>query len=243
MCTVTFIPRRNEYDLAMNRDERIMRGTATVPSIFDHGSLKAVYPRDGEDGTWIAANSLGIAFTILNSNDVDTIHEKTRTRGCIIPAVVGSTCSEVAKSVLAELDLQGILPFRLVGFFPAKELVMEWHWDQMSLRRESHPWEIRQWCSSSLSDAEASSRRGSAFKNKVQECDGQSPGWLRGLHASHDPEHPHFSHCVHRGDVETLSYTELVCTSRNLECIYVSGSPCKKNGSVHRVSWTSEPQL
>jgi hypothetical protein len=236
MCTVTFVPHSDGFYLAMNRDERITRPTASPPGVFQQGSVEAIYPLDNEGGTWIAANSRGAAFTLLNWNDAQKLGEKRRTRGYVVPAVVSSDCSEAVQSTLSQLDLEGILPFRLVGFFPAGKDVIEWRGDQKSLERKSIPWTMRQWCSSSLSDAQASSTRGKMFEQKAKELDVGSLAWLRRLHASHDQGHNAFSHCVHRGNVETLSYTELICTDWTIECNYLSCSPCKAGQALHRVS-------
>ena len=236
MCTVTFIPRGNGFYVAMNRDEQIARPKAGAPAVFQYGGVESIYPLDFEGGTWIAANSRGVAFTLLNWNDAPILREKTRTRGCVIPAVASSDCGQAAHSALTQLDLEGILPFKLVGFFPEEEGVIEWRWDQRVLKRNLVPWDMRQWCSSSLSDAQASLRRALTFQRGVKECDCGSLAWLRRLHASHDQELDPFSHCVHRARVETLSYTELVCTPRNIECHYLDGSPCRVDGAIHRVS-------
>src|SRR5215471_18279185 len=156
MCTVTFVPRGDGFYLAMNRDERIERPSASPPVVFQQGSVETIYPLDSEGGTWIAANSNRVAFTLLNWNDAQILREKCRTRGNVVPAVINSNCSQVAQSTLCQLDLEGILPFRLVGFFSAEKGVIEWRWDQKSLERKSIPWAMRQWCSSSVSDAKAS---------------------------------------------------------------------------------------
>ena len=236
MCTVTFVPRSDGFYLAMNRDEQITRPSANPPAIFQQGGVENIYPLDNEGGTWIAANSRGAAFTLLNWNDTQKLGEKSRTRGCVVPAVVSSNCSEVAQSTLSQLDLDGILPFRLVGFFSAEKDVTEWRWNQRSLERKSIPWKMSQWCSSSLSDAKASSTRRKMLEQEAKELDAGSLTWLRRLHASHDQENRPFSHCVHRGNVETLSYTELICTDRAIECKYLSCSPCRADQAVHRVS-------
>jgi hypothetical protein len=236
MCTVTFVPRSDGFYLAMNRDEQITRPSANPPAIFQQGGVENIYPLDNEGGTWIAANSRGAAFTLLNWNDTQKLGEKSRTRGSIVPAVVSSNCSEVVQSTLVQLDLDGILPFRLVGFFSAQKDVTEWRWDQRSLERKSMRWTMRQWCSSSLSDAKASSTRGKMFEQEATELDAGSLAWLRRLHASHNQGNRSFSHCVHRGNVETLSYTELISSDRAIECNYLSCSPCRAGQAVHRVS-------
>ena len=237
MCTVTFIPRGDGFYVAMNRDERIARPSAKPPALFRQQSVESVYPVDSEGGTWIAANYMGIVFTLLNWNDAQVLREKGRSRGLVIPALVASNSSQAAESALGRLDLEGVLPFRLIGFFPKEKKIIEWRWEQKSIERRAFAWEIRQWCSSSLSDATAAATRKQVFEQKLAEGDFGSLTWLRQLHASHDDGHPPFSYCVHRKEVETVSYTELVCTTKGIECSYLRGNPC--NADVTRWSVSS----
>lgn len=227
MCTVTFIPRDDGFYVAMNRDERIARPSANPPALFKGQLVESIYPLDSEGGTWIAANSEGIAFALLNWNDTQVLREKGRTRGSVIPALLSSNCVQAAESALVRLDLDGILPFRLVGFFPTEKTVFEWRWDQRNIERRTSSWAVRQWCSSSLSDATATSRRKQLFEQKLTERHAGWLTWLRQLHSAHDDSHPLFSHCVHRQEVETVSYTELICTSMGTESHYLASSPCK----------------
>jgi hypothetical protein len=225
----------------MNRDELTARGIASPPAVFSQDGVATIHPRDGEGGTWIGANGWGIALALLNWNDAHILQEKSGTRGCVIPALIGSESSRTAESALQQLNLQGILPFRLVGFFPAEELVMEWRWNQRCGKNESHPWIMHQWCSSSLSDAKASAKRQIALRHALRESDAKTPSWLRRLHASHLQEHDPFSICVHREHVQTMSYTELICAPEHLDCNYVSGSPCGADNEVYCVWIKRQP--
>jgi hypothetical protein len=236
MCTVTFVPRNDGFYVAMNRDERIARPAANPPALFGQGLVESVYPLDSERGTWIAANRTGVAFALLNWNDTQVLYQKNRTRGSVIPALLSATCDHEVESVLRRLDLDGILPFRLVGIFPAEERVIEWRWDQKSIQGNIFSWTLRQWCSSSLSDAMATATRKQVLKQRLTECRFGSLTWLRQLHSSHDDSRPGFSHCVHRQEVQTVSYTELVCSSQGIACNYFAGNPCKKDETLHRVS-------
>ncbi len=236
MCTVTFIPGRDGYRIGMNRDERTSRPAASLPAIYEQGAIESIYPRDSEGGTWIGVNSVGNGFALLNWNDVPTLHAKLHTRGSLIPELIGSTDPAGAQSSLRSLDLQGILPFTLLGFFPEEKVALVWRWNQASLRSEFVPWQTRQWCSSSASDAQASRQRGKTLALALRESDIDSREWLRKLHGSHVAGDRAFSTCVHRGDVETVSYTELTCTDRHNECEYVVGSPCQAGAAMRCIS-------
>jgi hypothetical protein len=226
MCTLTFLPKENGYYLAMNRDERIARGVGSPPERVDLAGVKAVFPRDTEGGTWIAANDRGIAFALLNWNDVANSAGKLRSRGVVIPALLTSTSNREAHATFSQLDLRGLLPFRLIGIFPEEKQADEWRWDQTSLSYTSHSWNSRNWFSSSLSDENASLQRGAACQNAWNQADAGSLPWLRRLHASHDAATGPFSICVHRESVKTLSYTEFTCTETQMLCNYFPGSPC-----------------
>src|SRR5215470_12403069 len=235
MCTVTFIPHREGYRLGMNRDERTSRAIASPPAIFEHRGISSIYPCDAEGGTWIAANGWGIAFTLLNRNDTEALHAKVHSRGSVIPSLIDASDSKAAQFALCNLSLEGILPFTLLGFFPEEEVLLLWRWNQSSLESQSISWKLHQWCSSSLSDAQASLRRGEALALALRESHTGSQPWLRKLHGSHVPGDRAFSTCVHRADVETVSYTELTCTERRVECEYLIGSPCAVGAPAHRV--------
>ena len=220
----------------MNRDEKITRGHACSPAVNRNGTRRVVYPTDVEGGTWIAASDSGIAFALLNWNDAHRLHPQTNTRGNVIPAVITAASSQNADATLKHLDLAGILPFRLVGVFPAEKRIVEWRWNQNLLQHEAFAWYQRQWCSSSLSDAKATKRRGFSFARALGEADKGTITWLRRLHASHDDEERPLSTCVHRSDVKTLSYTEFSCTADAVHCDHLAGSPCSPANAMQSFS-------
>lgn len=220
----------------MNRDENITRGKASPPAVTDDRSTRALYPRDVEGGTWIAASDSGIAFALLNWNDADRLHSRTSTRGSVIPALLNTVSTSDAKPTLNNLELQGILPFRLIGLFPAEKQIVEWRWNQNSLEHAVFSWSQQQWCSSSLSDKQATTRRGLSHARALDEADRGSVNWLRRLHASHDEEERPLSTCVHRMDVKTVSYTEFICTPEVVHCSYLPGNPCSMKSAIQSSS-------
>jgi hypothetical protein len=234
MCTLTFIDRDNGYYLAMNRDERTSRGVADPPTLVDLGGSRSICPRDHAGGTWIAANEQGIAFALLNWNDVQPAGvppTASRSRGLVIPALVSFSSHPDVDTALRRLDLKDTLPFRLIGVFPGEAKIVEWRLGGKCLESEAHSWDSRShyhWFSSSLSDKQASALRGAACENEWDEngADAGSLPWLRKLHASHANGPGPFSVCVHRESVATLSYTEIVSSQEKVECNYFSGSPC-----------------
>jgi hypothetical protein len=227
MCTLTIITRDDGYLLGMNRDESIHRAEAAPPSVVRAGAISAIYPRDSAGGTWIAANQQGIAFALLNWNDVAQPSAKLHSRGEVIPALIGARSLAELNQQFQQLDLEGIHPFRLVGVFPSEQAIREWRWNGERMESRSPEWKSQHWFSSSLSDAEAEAMRGAACLHASHAPDAGTSAWLRRLHASHESGPGPFSLCVHREGVRTLSYTEVDCSRAKVEFLYAAGSPCE----------------
>ena len=229
MCTLSVITLDNGYLLGMNRDERIVRGAGERPEIHGLNGTTAIYPSDGTGGTWIAANEHGIGLALLNWNGV-VRHPldvgKVRSRGEIIPALGHSSRMTDLQLAFGLLDLERTPPFRLVGVFLSEQAIGEWRWDSFRLSFDAQGWHSRHWFSSSRSDRDAESLRGAACRNVENESDAGSVPWLRRLHASHVGGAGPFSLCVHRDDVKTLSYSEVMVTPGHVQMGHFRGSPC-----------------
>ncbi len=229
MCTLSVITRDNGYLLAMNRDEKIARGAGEGPEIQDLNGTTAIYPSDGAGGTWIAANEYGISLALLNWNDIvrrPLDISKARSRGEIIPALGSSSRMAELHAAFGVLDLERTLPFRLIGVFASEKAIGEWHWGSLQLTFHAQAWHSRHWFSSSLSDKQAESLRGTTCRDAQHESDAGSVPWLRRLHASHAGGPGPFSLCVHRKDVKTLSYSEIMVTSGQVQMGHFRGSTC-----------------
>lgn len=224
MCTVTFIPANDGYVLAMNRDERITRARAVPPDTENLKGTSAVFPRDAAGGTWIGVSEFGISFALLNQNDRGSGTAKVRSRGEIIPELLACPSAAEAGRIATAFDYRGMWPFRLVGVFHEKQLIKEWQWNGRELLSQTHDWGPRHWFSSSLSDEQAAQCRGEICRSAWNEADAGSLTWLRRLHQSH--ESGRFSICVHRDNVRTLSYSEIVWDRDRGRFSYFDGSPC-----------------
>jgi hypothetical protein len=229
MCTLSVVTRDDGYLLGMNRDERVERGAGLPPAAHEVGGVRAIYPTDGAGGTWIAANEDGVTLALLNWNHsaiprTDT--DKIRSRGLVIPAVIGSRSLAQFLAAMDVLELHGMLSFRLVGIFPSEKEICEWRWCSGQVELLHHRWELRHWFSSSLSDEQAESRRGAACQDAWTDPDAGSAQWLRRLHGAHGDSPGPFSICVHRSDVRTLSYSEIEYSPGRLRVGHFLGSPC-----------------
>jgi hypothetical protein len=226
MCTVTLVAQKNGYRLAMNRDERVARGAGTAPEAHKMNGIRVIYPNDGTGGTWIGTNEYGIALALLNWNQPPpSTRMEFESRGQVIPALLSLGNTTGLQAAASVLDLDRTRPFRLVGIFPAEEAIVELRWNSQNLEGLSHAWESQHWFSSGLSDEEAMCSRSRTCSEARTEPIASSSDWLRRLHASHNGG-PAFSLCVHRGEVATLSYTEVSCSSESVALEHFVGSPC-----------------
>jgi len=224
----------------MNRDEKIARSVGRLAEIHQLDGTTAIYPSDGTGGTWIAANEWGTTLALVNWNDIVRLSldsSKGRSRGQIIPALGSSSRRAEVHAAFGVLDLERIKPFRLIGVFPSEQAIGEWRWDSLQLTFQEHGWHSRHWFSSSLSDRQAESFRGAACHNAQKESDAGSAPWLRRLHASHAGVPGPFSLCVHRDDVKTLSYSEVMVTPTGVQMGHFRGSPCAM-ASIHPIEMT-----
>jgi Transport and Golgi organisation 2 len=228
MCTLTVLTREDGYLAGMNRDEKIARGAGFSPGIYQLHRKRAIYPEDGNGGTWIGVNQYGVSLALLNWNEVlpSVLDTSKHSRGQIIPALLGSASLAELESALAILDLKTISPFRMFGVFPGEKEIREWRWDSVRTDFLVHTWEGRHWFSSSLSDQQAASLRGNVCREARKESDAGSVAWLRRLHASHAGGAGAFSVCVHRREVETLSYSEIACTPTSVRMNHSLGNSC-----------------
>jgi uncharacterized protein with NRDE domain len=91
MCTLTFVPAEDGYLVGMNRDELLTRPVALPPKVFERSGIEMVYPREPSGGAWIACNGQGNLLALLNWKGCEShnLGEKRRTRGLVIPQLIG----------------------------------------------------------------------------------------------------------------------------------------------------------
>jgi hypothetical protein len=226
MCTLSFVPTQDGYVAGMNRDEKLTRPRAIAPERFDFPGAIALFPRENSGGTWIGCNSHGNLLALLNWNDVEprVDGKNLRSRGLLIPELIGE--DDLTDTRSAQLDLSGVLPFRLVGAFPRESLLVEWRWDGLHRQEFKFAWRKRHWFSSSVSDALAQRERGRTCEKAEGYGSLEPVSGVRNVHQSHDPVPGPFSICVHRKDAATVSYTEVRCSGEGISMSYRSGNPC-----------------
>jgi len=228
MCTVTFSPRRGGYALAMNRDEKFTRVAGLPPRSWKVNGRAGISPAEPGGGTWISLNDTGAALALINWYAIgELVKGIGLSRGEVVATAGTAHMPGLVSEALARLPLSRINPFRLVGVFPAVNEIAEWRWNLKKLDYRQHDWALKQWISSGFDELKAQRIRGRTFREAQRVKSPARLDWLRWLHRSHLPELGPFSTCMHREDAATVSYTEIVVSSREAVMRYHAGSPCK----------------
>jgi len=240
MCTVSFLPTRHGFMLAMNRDEQVSRPRALTPRRHWTGTRASLYPSEAGGGTWIGANDVGLTLALVNWYAKPQRDRRLCvSRGIIIPHLLAAENLADVAAMFADLPLSQINPFRLIVASAKERKLGEWRWDGKALSCKRFGWTRRHWFSSGYDEATVNKKR-----TAVVRAAGKSPltpARLRKLHQSHLPERGPFSICMHRTDAKSVSYTEIVATKSGATMRYAAGSPCaKKPGTPRLLSFASE---
>jgi hypothetical protein len=233
MCTVSFIPKSRSFYLAMNRDEKLARFTALSPAITKIESHRAIFPREPNGGTWIAANDTGACFALINWHTINREPARSiASRGQVVRALAAASSHDEVVRGLTALPLSKLPPFRLIAIIPSTEKVLEWRWDLNRLSVSEHGWARRHWFSSGFDEATAKRKREQVCQSASRQRSAGRLDWLRRLHRSHSPLRGAFSICMHRPDAATVSYTEVAVSNRHTTMRYKAGATCSKARTV-----------
>lgn len=219
----------------MNRDEQRSRALGLPPAIGGDPNRHKVYPRESTGGTWCGVNDRGVAYTLINWYSVQRRKlEAPRSRGEVSVLALDVDLPEDVESRLKALELSAFFAFRLIGFFPERQTIMEWKWDQESLKRIDHGWSANVWISSGWDEPGAQRSRLSVFMEHMKTAQPQNVEWIRQFHRSHTPEQGPYSVCMHRSDAVTVSYTEIeVRRNPSIALMrHTLGAPCEHAGEL-----------
>jgi hypothetical protein len=222
--------------LAMNRDEQVSRPPALSPRSHQTGLHKSLYPSEPSGGTWVGINDAGLGLALINwYSKPQRDRALCVSRGIVIPHLLAADDLADIGAFFSDLPLTQINPFRLIAVSLAGRAVREWRWDGTVLQCRRQGWQRRHWFSSGFDEALVNRKRAALVRAAAAAAPAQTPGWLRKLHHSHQPERGAFSVCMHRGEAQTVSTTEILASRRQAEMRYTAGSPCTKKPGAPRL--------
>ncbi|AYL98822.1 NRDE family protein [Mucilaginibacter celer] len=158
MCTVTYLPTKNGFQLTSNRDENVNRGQAIVPRLYKGERHTLLYPKDADrNGSWIAAKNNGDVVVLLNGAFVKhtAMPPYKTSRGLVLMELINA---EDPYSAYKDNDLEGVEPFTLVLY--AGSMLYECRWD--GERKYIKPLDTREayiWSSATLYNENAAAKR------------------------------------------------------------------------------------
>jgi hypothetical protein len=233
MCTVTFIARRNGYALGMNRDEKLTRPVGLPPRRMQLRGRIILAPSEPSGGTWIGVNDTGVTLALINWYSITTrVTGNATSRGDVVKACLSADSPAAVEKTIEEQPLSRVNPFRLIGIFPADRAVIEWRWNLDRLEPRAHRWQTNTWISSGFDEPGAQHARDRTFREVLCHKSAGSLNWLRRLHRSHGGKRGPHSHCMHRADAESVSYTEISVSRHTALLRYIPGTPCSNPSSV-----------
>lgn len=204
------------FRIVCNRDENRRRPLAAAPKWRRIGTApgSAIWPMDMEaGGTWIGAGEHGLSMVLLNLNPSPPVdlrgHGKLRSRGLVIPDLIGSPTPAAAMQQLAQLNLRHFAPFRLLTVAPGPTgpIISEARWDRHNLDILWHAAIPLCLVSSGLGDSLVSPRL-DLFEDMVA-APGQTSERQDEFHRHTWPTRPEISVLMSRQDARTVSITTL----------------------------------
>jgi hypothetical protein len=114
MCTVTYLPTKNGFQLTSNRDEHVNRGQAVAPRFYEGDNHTLLYPEDADrHGSWIAAKNNGDVVVLLNGAFVKhtAMPPYKTSRGLVLMDIINADDPFTAYK---NSELEGVEPFTLV---------------------------------------------------------------------------------------------------------------------------------
>lgn len=217
MCSVTYLQQPGRSLLTMNRDERHERAAERPPEVVSGVSaeLAIVCPFDGEtQGTWIAANELGLMACILNGyRDLDRQArvggERHRSRGGIVPMLLRrGGFAEAIAWLRNDFSPAGYPSFTLVVADGAKVVTARWEGEGELTLEWSEAGPAMFWTSSSWRAEEVLSWREREFEKWLGRG-APSAGELPEIHLLQPSGMAEWSPLMHRSYSATRSITQI----------------------------------
>lgn len=223
MCTVTYLPlRNNDFILTSNRDEQPLRKTIEPKEYYEDGVV-LTYPKDEiAGGTWIGLSNKNRLVCLLNGGF--EIHERKASykmsRGVIVKAILKS---DDFIGYINDFNFKGIEPFTIVLVDWNSELVTyELVWDGKDKHFKKLDQEPKIWSSSTLYTQEDKLLRKTWFQDWLKSQSVFTQEEILKFHYDSEIGTPENSIKMKRWYVETVSITSVKKMNHEVEIKYES---------------------
>jgi hypothetical protein len=219
------LPEGRALRLACNRDEQRWRPAALRPGLHARGQHKGAWPTDPVGGgTWVGVNDAGLALALLNVTGMPAEQSRgiARSRGAIIPELLGRGSLESAFLKAAALEPAVYAPFRLVLSIPGQWAEVASDGLRLSLVAPQPLRDPLLFTSSGLGDLVVARPRSELFAECFLEA---TPEAQDNFHRHQWPDRQHLSVCMRRPDARTVSFTTITITASRARLGYHAEAP------------------
>jgi uncharacterized protein with NRDE domain len=220
MCTVSFVCSNDKIIITSNRDEKVIRPSATPPKSYTINGKQVLFPKDPKaGGTWFAVDTDGTVLVLLNGADekhkVQLPYRKSR--GLIVLDIISSGSP---KLFWDELDLDNIEPFTLVLFQEGQLFQLRWNGNQKTtVSLDTHKNHI--WSSSTLYPKEIRAKRSDWFYTFLDVNPEISETEMLHFHRYTEEKNQENGLVINRNEeMKTLSITQSVIESRKVTILH-----------------------
>lgn len=209
MCTVTYIPKKNNtFILTSNRDEAFGRKTLP-PSFYDIDGVKMLFPKDAvAGGSWIGVSEKNSMICLLNGGFVNhlRVDDYKMSRGVVVKELLKA--DNLSKAI-HNFDYSGIEPFTIIAIDWTSNLeTTELVWDGEKAHITTLDNEPRIWSSSTLYTEEMKTKRLSWFASFAKSTD-WSAGSLLNFHKTAGEGNKQIDLNMNRSKLGTVSVTQV----------------------------------
>lgn len=221
MCTVTYIPTKENIFLTSNRDEKNCRTDAHAPAVYNFHSGKIIFPKDGDaGGTWIAAHENGNITIFLNGGF--KAHTSTppyrKSRGKILLEII--SCPSPL-DYWSDADFNNIEPFTAI--IRDNNQLFECRWDGTHKHQNEIDGSVPHiWSSVTLYDDETIQKRKKWFDEWIASNENPSGNNILHFHQFTGDGDLHNDLMMNRnGKVYTVSITSIEISAGGIKMNYL----------------------
>jgi len=221
MCTVTFIPSKNNIFLTSNRDEKYWRSAATQPEDYSFKTGKIIFPKDGDaGGSWFAVHENGNTVVFLNGGFIKHTPQPPyrKSRGLILLDLIDN---DSPLHTFLKIDLGEIEPFTAVIW--QEDKLYECRWDGKQKHHLELPVDVPQiWSSVTLYDQEVIIKRRNWFTEWLEQHPHPNQNEILHFHQFTGEGDAHNDLMMNRdGKVFTVSVTSAAISKEKAIICYV----------------------
>jgi len=222
MCTASWLHEDGGFQLLFNRDEKRTRMPAEPPHVESRNGVMAIAPMDGDHGgTWISANERGVALCLLNGSYG---RDGARSRGLLLSELSGARTADEALEKLALADLRSYAAFTMVALQAGRKAAIA-EWDGAAAKVFADGDAAAPLASSSFDATGVRVRRRAEFERITGGARADAARLFQ-FHESHARGADAYSPCMHRADAETVSFSWVRVSSREVSFFYTPAAPC-----------------